>query len=254
MKKNFITLIFTMAVIVCFSWGQHSWAYVYDDFNGTSIDTNKWTIQANTINSMGVSGGNLVISGTGSGSGIYGVPRGNLLTTSALDMNSIKGGFITYSGYSSGNTGADAAGVYLAVGDFDSTPDYYMIARFTRDTGNWLVALHVEGSTPTPLGSTSYTGASGKLGMFGDDQAGTINFMYSYSTDPTASDWQTLASFIGGPENPGNLLIGAKAGNNNAMTVNIGGVYVRSVPEPATMLLLGLGLVGLAGVRRKIKK
>jgi hypothetical protein len=32
------------------------------------------------------------------------------------------------------------------------------------------------------------------------------------------------------------------------------GLYVASVPEPITLLLLGLGLIGLAGIRRKFKK
>ena len=44
-------------------------------------------------------------------------------------------------------------------------------------------------------------------------------------------------------------------GGNGAGTANIESITINSsVPEPATMLLLGLGLMGLAGARRKFKK
>jgi hypothetical protein len=97
------------------------------------------------------------------------------------------------------------------------------------------------------------------------------------NTDPTHNNpaagwWYMVAGWVGTSTTTGNVFWGGSfevipgqalwlCWTDPYILDNLGGVTVEiwqtasaPVPEPTTMLLLGLGLLGLAGVRRKFKK
>jgi hypothetical protein len=53
-------------------------------------------------------------------------------------------------------------------------------------------------------------------------------------------------------DDPSHLHLISGIHSTNNFVINVEEVAPPAVPEPATMLLLGLGLIGLAGARRKL--
>lgn len=130
-----------------------------------------------------------------------------------------------------------------------ATPESGTIAVTMGETyyfGAWLTSLYPPpvGSGPISPGILAFSINGAQIGS--DFTAGDVGIWELFYVPWVADDSVARISLIN--KNT------AYDGNDVALDDVTFGIEIPGVPEPTTLLLLGLGLIGLAGVRRRCNK
>jgi hypothetical protein len=119
-----------------------------------------------------------------------------------------------------------------------------------QDMGVALVGLSGVGAKYVAYGGAGYDGT------FGVDGAGITRTVLGTLALTITTGWSSdsLSVVLGQDYDTLIAVFASSAWAGSGGVRGIDNVNVSTVPDPATILLLGLGLLGVAGVRRKFKK
>lgn len=236
-----------------------AFAVTYDDFNGSGIDPSRWlwsyTGYTGSSSAFSQSSGFLNYSSSANDT------RDILAATQIQFTGAFKARASLYDFYSSntspwGQGLGSAAG--LAVGVTENNAVYLVRGHNGGQDGEGSDFIQIiykhNGDTPYnfSIGSSAF-GSGGMAGFYYDGH--NVQAYMNAGYDPNVG-WIKVGAPVAVQDwnSPATLFLIGKNGPTGEMSFKADNVVYSSVPVPASLLLFGPGLIGLAALRKKFRK
>jgi hypothetical protein len=261
-SKYLFTAFASYLVMLLFLAGSVS-AYVYDDFTSVASSYTKWYEVGPVTGLFTQPDGGPVSFNSSSPNQIDSFVADNWITnTNPLSSSSsVTMQFSNFSQNSQNVWSGDhvlypTSGMALGVSENNSIYEIIRAGTYWSNLGfgsDWFrVVAYVTVNGQAKVSALyNYFGTTATNGQMGINYSNPSQINFSYND---GSGWTSLDSVATGWSDVPYLLISGGSGNGSTSTsFNIEQVTISNAPVPASLLLLGPGLIGLAGLRRKFK-